>query len=864
MPVSHANTGPDPAINPRRMEECFSALMPPSRRAAAAPTAEPGHADLCAALFHKRRAASLSILPQEIGLTVIGDGAFVRVDRRSSMAVIPPGGLGRSLTPLLLEEGELGRSVRVIAWDPAVKPMDLSTAEIEHFQQKHRLRLGMEICAPRIHGLDARRYYQEVVRGSLWPLCHGFSDKVKPLGPNDWQLLQSVCQSFAKRAAEQWDGKSVVWIHNYPLMLTPQYLRELLPEAAIVYTHHAAFPEEKDLIGRLPLRDLIRGMLGSDSITFQSKRDCANFCGVCRYLGLFVQERSSDPTGTQAVRVGSRVVKLFVSPLGVDPAHIRSELEHPLARSEESRIRELYPSQFVFVASERMDYTKGIAERLAAIPLLLDQHPDLYGRFVLIQNATPTDDESAKYREYSDNVLQLVHKINTKYGSSCWRPVEHSERTYPHPVVLGQLRAADCVIATPTRDGINLLMQEAIVAAEYEDPERPPVFILGKGAGIAERLGMLSPIDSNNPQTIADAMHEAFCSRTSPEIMSVARQRFMDALGYLMQNDLRSWYENHLRLLNSAYRGRSGNAVKHAEPPSYWTSVERTTSREATTDLRLERAQLLAEQLAAAAPMRWVIDIDRQLAPLIHGVSTYPDRTFLSDPLRNLARLAAGDELILLSHGTQGDLMSHTSHFEGYPVVMCCSGGLECFDFRRGVQLCRVSEEQKKAAKEMKRALCEFLGERAIPGGLIAEENQCGVALRYGGALIGDASNVARRLITDFFDEARLPSDEYQIRHRGSRWEVIPAACTTDSVLDLLCRRRTSSDQGLSTALIGDSSLETPLLRWIQQIDGRLISIGSVELKVKAHDQLDDLTSLQLALGLYIQRRLGLSAHESR
>ena len=816
----------------------------------------------------ERSASGLSMVPADIGLVVLANREFVRVDRYNYRSVvIPPGGLGSALLPILLEEGKSGRAITAISWDPSTRHGDLTVDEVEKLQTEHNLSLGLTIRAPRLPQVEGEQYYQGILKGFLWPLCHGFgdTDKLKVIWSDQWQLFRAVNARFAETAAQKTGRGNLFWVHDYQLMLAPKFLRKHVPDSTIGYFHHVPFPKIEFLFGKLPfsnIKEMVLGILGSDLVGFQTASHLTNFVQACRKLGLSVRERrKSDDLRykykSATVEIDDRTVRLRVFPISVNVERIQEQLKTDFVRAARNHVREAYPGVFKFVAVERLDYTKGIVEHLEAVRYLLREKPELHGKFVLIQYAAPTDDVSPEYRQYKEKVLRLVEQINQEFSSSTWKPIDYTSAAVPHEKTLALFQAADCVLVTPLIDGMNLSIKEAIVAADPESPDKVPSFILGKGAGAAEELKCLDPIDASDPRAIAAAMLQAYRTRGDDELRHVARKTLQDLKEYLAQNDAQRWYANYLNALYEIYELKDGRPRQAAAQPPLQMRPEGEPLWE-QGDLRREKARALGEELASYHPIIWVIDIDHELGRLLAAPPAGGGDGVLPDILRNVIRLAGSDRLVLASVRPFDEIKCELDFFRGYPVIACCAAGGECHDLKLDFNLTELSAKQDQFLTEVHAELGRFIADREmLPRGFALEKTPWGVALRYDNALAENAPEVARHVMNEFFLEKGLTNDKYIVRTRGAACEIVPADCGFDKAMAVISARF-KANEPYTTVLIGDQYSETGLFEAVNRAEGRSILVGPLARACPVSDNLDDVESVQLTLAHYLQNILGV------
>jgi trehalose 6-phosphate synthase/phosphatase len=323
-------------------------------------------------------------------------------------------------------------------------------------------------------------FYTRLANGVLWPLYHSMVQQVTSARSSDWRDYRRVNQYFAAMTAEQCGRDSFVWVHDYQLSLVPQMLRELVrTDLQIGFYLHTPFPSY-DVFRTLPWsRDILRGMLAADVIGFHTDDYSKNFCEcVNKLLGF-----RCDPEAGE-IEVDGRRVELRVIPVGIDVQSIYRLVDDPWVRRSALQLRKQLGAELLLLGVDRLDYTKGIDQRMEAIDLLLERHPDLRGRFTFAQIAVPSRVEIGAYQDLRRRLEQLAGHINGRWGTESWSPIKLLCRSYPLRELVGWYLAADVALVTPFRDGMNLVAKEFVAAHR----DRPGALVLSELTGAAEEL----------------------------------------------------------------------------------------------------------------------------------------------------------------------------------------------------------------------------------------------------------------------------------------------------------------------------------------------------------------------------------------
>ena len=366
-------------------------------------------------------------------------------------------------------------------------PGDLSALGPE---QRERVRAELE--AQRLVPVDLTAeevsgYYEGFSNRVLWPLFHYLLDHI-PLEAMQWEIYRRVNARFADAVAERASPDDTIWVQDYQLCLVPALLRERLPGARIGFFLHIPFPTS-EVLQALPWRDeLLRGLLGADLVGFHTSlyaRQCA--MALRRLLGL-----SAD--GDRVLYQG-RSVRLGAYPMGIDAEGFAREAEREEVAARAQELRREAGGARLLLGIDRLDYTKGIRRRLLALDRLLERAPELRGQVTLVQIAVPSRTSIAEYDEFRQDVDEMVGRVNGAHGTTSWSPVRYLYRSFSREDLVAFYRAADVMLVTPLRDGMNLVAKE-FVASRVDERG---VLLLSELAGAAAELGagalLVNPYD---------------------------------------------------------------------------------------------------------------------------------------------------------------------------------------------------------------------------------------------------------------------------------------------------------------------------------------------------------------------------------
>ncbi len=379
---------------------------------------------------------------------------------------------------------------------------------------------------------EIARYYEGYSNAVLWPLFHYAADRI-PERIRDFDAYEAVNAKFADVVAERYEPGDLVWVHDYQLMRLPQMIRDRLPDARIGFFLHIPFPSS-EIFRIAPERErLVEGLLGADVVGFHAAAYVRHFASAAlRLLGV--------ATEVDRIRWHGREVRLGVFPMGIDAAQYDA-----LARTEEVRAMvEAHRAgiEHLLVGIDRLDYSKGIPRRLLAFQALLERHPELVEKVRLVQVAVPSRENVEAYREYRDEVDALVGRIHGEHATPSWAPVHYMCRGLSQAEIVALYRAADAVLVTPLRDGMNLVAKEFVASRPDEDG----VLVLSELAGAAAELAEAIQVNPYDVCRTADALHRAL---TMPA--DERRTRMLALRRRVLSHDVHWWARTFVAALQS-------------------------------------------------------------------------------------------------------------------------------------------------------------------------------------------------------------------------------------------------------------------------------------------------------------------------
>jgi trehalose 6-phosphate synthase/phosphatase len=390
-----------------------------------------------------------------------------------------PGGLVSALDPVLRRRGGTW-----IGWPGGDVPEGESlTGDLPY--HIHAVHLGEN---------ELKHYYHGFSNRTLWPLMHSLPARAH-FDRRQWEHYVAVNRRFAEAADDESrrSPEAQVWVHDYQLMLAPAQLRRRRPDVHLAFFLHIPFPPY-DIFRLLPwAREILQGLLACDLVGFHVRGYVANFLDCTeRILGARVS------AADMLVEYGDATTKVGAFPIGIDFEHFESLAREAPAQPDMQREK-------VVLGADRLDYTKGIPERIAAFERLLELHPEHREQVVLLQVAVPSRAQVAEYRELKRQIDEMVGRINGRFASANWSPIRYLYRTVPHERLCGLYRDADVALVTPLRDGMNLVAKEYVACQTLE----PGVLVLSSLAGAADTMREALLVNPYDIDGTAEVLHRA-------------------------------------------------------------------------------------------------------------------------------------------------------------------------------------------------------------------------------------------------------------------------------------------------------------------------------------------------------------------
>ena len=505
------------------------------------------------------REKRILIVSNRLPIHIAPDGEKIKVSQSI-------GGLATGMQPVHEKYQTLW-----IGWS-GIDPEDFTDKQVVFIKEA----FGEHQCQP-VH-LDpvlVRDYYEGFSNSTVWPLFHYFVQFTE-YEPSHWQAYQEVNRKFALVIKEHYRPGDLIWIHDYHLMLLPQMVRELIPEVEIGYFLHIPFPSF-EIFRLLPWRkEIIEGLLGADLLGFHTFDYERHFLSsVRRLLGYEIH--------LNRIETGARTVKVDVFPLGIDyerynmkseelsriPDHMGSEIQtqiqHYFTKS---------PDRKLILSIDRLDYTKGIPNRLHAFEVFLDKYPEYLSKVSMLMIATPTRDQVEHYQLIKKTVDELVGRINGKFSQIDWTPVWYFYRSFTPDQLIELYRTCQVALITPVRDGMNLVAKEYIASRV----DGSGVLILSEMAGAARELSEALQINPNDPEETADAIKTALMMplEEQEERVGLMQKR-------LKRYTVKKWAVEFIEAVQKAHELKKGARAKALEDSMARRVLKQYRQRESAT-----------------------------------------------------------------------------------------------------------------------------------------------------------------------------------------------------------------------------------------------------------------------------------------
>ena len=462
-----------------------------------------------------------------------------------------PGGLVTALEPVMRDADG--------AWVGWAGQADL---QIEPFEND-----GIHIIPVALSEYDIQNFYEGFSNDTLWPLYH---DVIASPGYHRdwWENYVLVNQRFADAAAAVSSQGAVVWVQDYQLQLVPRMLRESRPDLTIGFFNHIPFPAY-GIFSQLPWRtQIIEGLLGADVIGFQRVADAGNFSRAVRRLTNYATRNPAIEVATAGQPTRRVVARAF--PISIDAKSFEDLAREPHIQQRAAEIREgLGNPKTVMLGVDRLDYTKGIGHRLKAFGELLAEGRVSVEDVTMVQVANPSRERVAAYMQLRDEIELTVGRINGDFGTMSHQAISYHHHGYPRDEMVALYLAADILLVTALRDGMNLVAKE-YVASRFDDDG---VLVLSEFTGASDELKRALLVNPHDIEGLKEAILQAIAmpKRERSTRMRTLRRR-------VLENDVARWSSNFLQTLEQARKGRYDRIAPMTLPEELEWTVDRRWS----------------------------------------------------------------------------------------------------------------------------------------------------------------------------------------------------------------------------------------------------------------------------------------------
>ncbi|RAJ22665.1 bifunctional alpha,alpha-trehalose-phosphate synthase (UDP-forming)/trehalose-phosphatase [Pedobacter cryoconitis] len=390
-------------------------------------------------------------------------------------------------------------------------------------------------------------YYEGFSNEVLWPVFH-YMVTYAHFDQTYWDFYQSVNDKFKAVVTAHLNEGDTVWIHDYQLLLLPQLIRDSQPHVIIGFFQHIPFPSY-EMFRLIPWREeLIGGMFGADLLGFHTFDDVRHFLSAASRL-------SPAKVSNNVITYKDRQIVVEAFPMGIDANKFENLTRDPVVAEHVVSLKETMQDCKIILTIDRLDYSKGILQRLQAYELLLATHPEYIEQLSLYMIVVPSRDTVAQYKELKDQIDQLVGNINAHFRTLNWVPVHYFYRSFPVEFLSALYYTADICLVTPMRDGMNLVSKEYVASRVGNTG----VLILSEMAGASKELNDALIV---NPNNIGDVMRAIVEAINMPVEEQKTRMSVMR--GIVKKFDIHLWVKNFMDKLDEVKQMQESLLTKHA------------------------------------------------------------------------------------------------------------------------------------------------------------------------------------------------------------------------------------------------------------------------------------------------------------
>ncbi len=476
-------------------------------------------------------------------IIIVSNRLPVNISKKAGKLVFKPsdGGLASGLSALTKSNSLW------IGW-PGIANEELTAKERKQIVQE----LKKFNCLPVfLSEAQVNNYYYGYANVTLWPLFHYFTQHTE-YRAKYLRTYREVNQLFATAVLSRQRKDTVVWVHDYQLMLLPGLIRAKTPNSTIGFFLHIPFPSF-EIFRLLPSRaEILRGLLGADLIGFHTYDYTRHFLSsVLRILGL--------KNNLGLINYQNRIVRTDAFPIGIDYTKFATYAKRAKVQKEVQALKKGLKNARLILSLDRVDYSKGILERLKAYDLFLSKNPGYYGEVVMVIIAIPSRMKVAAYKSLRKEIEITVSRINGKYSEMGWSPISYYYRSIPFEQLIALYSQAEIALITPLRDGMNLVAKEYVATKQSGDG----VLILSEMTGAASELPEAIIVNPNHRESVATAIKTAL---KMPKIERKTRMKHMQSR--IARYDTKKWGKDFIDQLQNTKK------VQQERNGQYLTGVE--------------------------------------------------------------------------------------------------------------------------------------------------------------------------------------------------------------------------------------------------------------------------------------------------
>lgn len=457
---------------------------------------------------------------------------------------------------------------------------------------------------------EIQNYYEGFSNKTIWPLFHYFTETTI-YDQDFWTSYKKVNEIFCKKIVEVAKPDDIIWVQDYHLMLLPEMLRKYLPHSQIGFFLHIPFPSY-ELFRTLPWRkEILEGLLGADLIGFHTYEYMRHFLSV-------ISRISNLEHNLGLIYKKNRTIQIDAFPMGIDYDKFHDAIKDKIVQKQVDVFKEKFGKVKLILSVDRLDYSKGILQRLKAFDRLLDQKPEFKNKISLILLVVPSRYNVSNYKDLKEEIDKAVGNINGNYGNLEWTPIYYLYRSLPFKQLSAFYNLADIALVTPFRDGMNLVAKEYVASKN----DGKGVLILSEMAGSSVELNDTLCINPNDIDSIVDSLGIAI---NMPEDEQEERLAAMQKK--ISKQTVQKWANDFIKSLNKVYQ----NQLIYEEKGFYSDVIEKVKTKFAVAENRLI-----------------LLDYDGTLVPFAEKPQqAAPDKNLLSI-LENLAN-TDGSSVVLFS-----------------------------------------------------------------------------------------------------------------------------------------------------------------------------------------------------------------------